>query len=72
MGEMKKYVVTVIIDASVGVEVEALNKEDAYQKAIEQIDTPSLCHHCASEIDLGDIIEEPIGVNTKMLVTELD
>ena len=52
-----KYLVTLIVDASIRVEVEADSKQEAYDKALDNAFTPSICHQCSREIDLGDIIE---------------
>ena len=53
---MKKYRVTIPIFASVTVEIEAENEEDAKENAYASI--PSLCYRCSSEgIELGEYDE---------------
>ena len=54
---MAKYLVTVLIDASASVEVEASSKEKAIEKAIDEVEVPSLCWACAGNIELGDVME---------------
>jgi hypothetical protein len=52
---MSKYYCTVLIDASVNMEVEADTPEDAAEKAeCSDQGQPSLCHHCSSDVDMGE------------------
>ena len=52
---MTKYMCLVIIDASVGVEVEANSPEDAVNAAFNDKRTSvSLCHQCSDDVDIGD------------------
>lgn len=56
---MPRYAVNYINTASRVVEVDAANKEEAAKKADEALGVPSLCHHCAGEMDLGDWEPDP-------------
>lgn len=51
---MGNWNVTVVFDASKGVDVEADNAEEAVEKAYDAVGGASLCHHCARELDVGD------------------
>ena len=53
---MKKWGVTVLIDASTFIEVEAETEAEAIEKALEEAYVPSICHHCSHELELGDIL----------------
>lgn len=50
-----KHEVTLLYDASKSISVDASTAGEALEKAYEQIGWPSLCHHCSSEIELGDV-----------------
>lgn len=54
---MKSYRVTLTVDATTSVNVEAENEEEAKQKALEMATCPGLCRQCSDELDLGDIQE---------------
>lgn len=54
MSERKTYAVTVLIDASKSLDVEADSPDEAAFKATEQVGIPSLCHQCSGEIETGD------------------
>ena len=58
---MKKYRVWGSVSASVDLgEYEAESADEAEKMAEDNDDAkwyPSLCHHCSSEIDVGDIYE---------------
>ena len=55
---MSKYSVIAIIDASKYVGTfEAESKEEAIENAEENAETPTLCHQCSGDLDLGDIIK---------------
>lgn len=54
----KKYAVTVLIDATVTVLVEAENEEEAKRLGLENAPRPCICHRCADELEVG----EPYGV----------
>jgi len=54
---MKKYVVTITVDASVWVEVEADSEEQAKELGMQKAVNPCLCHQCSSEVFVGDLIE---------------
>ena len=56
---MAKYRVAGIISASVELGVyEADSPEEAEEMADDSDNwNPSLCHHCAHEVDLGDVYE---------------
>jgi len=53
----KKYRVTLLVDATTIVEVEAKSKKEAMEKAMEEADRPCLCHQCSDRVDTGDIIK---------------
>jgi hypothetical protein len=52
----KMYSVLIPWHASVSVTVDARDKDEAREKALE-LAQPGLCHHCAGEIDIGDFDE---------------
>lgn len=51
---MPKYLVTMVVDASKTVEVEAGDKEEAEKKAWELVRQPHICNQCSHELDIGD------------------
>ena len=53
---MSNYTVILLVDASLGAEVSADSAEEAMEKADEQVDVPTLCHHCSRELDVGDVV----------------
>ena len=54
---MPKYYCTVIIDASVNIEIEADSPEEAADKAMEHDRSfVTLCHQCSRDLDTGDAI----------------
>jgi cytochrome c5 len=55
--KIKKYMVSVPIAASVGIEVQATSKEQAIEKALNEIYV-KVCYACSREIQIGDPIEE--------------
>ena len=54
---MKKWAVTLLVDASVFVEVEAETEDEAKTKAWEQAPSPSVCHQCSRDLEIGEIYE---------------
>ena len=65
---MPKYYCTVIIDASVNIEIEADSPEEAAEKAMENDRSfVTLCHQCSSDLDTGDalrvIVADESGMN---------
>jgi hypothetical protein len=52
---MRRYSVIITVDASVTVEVDAENEEQAKELAMEQASHPCICHQCSNEIDIGDL-----------------
>jgi hypothetical protein len=52
-----KYRVLFTVGATVQVEVEADNEEEAKEKAWEVAEAPCLCHSCADQVETGDLIE---------------
>ncbi len=54
---MKKWGVTLIVDASIHIEVEAENAEEAKDKALSTAGSPGLCYQCSRELDVGDVID---------------
>lgn len=54
---MAKYNVSLVFSADWGVEVEANSPYEAMEKAYNSPEaSPSLCHQCANEVNLGDCI----------------
>lgn len=54
---MRRYSVLITVDASIVVEVEATDEESAKEEAFSQASNPSVCHHCAKQVQLGDLLE---------------
>lgn len=54
---MPQYRVTFLVDASVSILVDAENEEQAKEKAWEEASSPTLCHQCSDELEVGDITE---------------
>lgn len=52
---MTRYTVIGLVDATVAEEYEAESSEEAFDKALANMDIPTICHQCASEIDIGDV-----------------
>lgn len=52
-----KYRVMFTVDATVSVVVDADNEEAAKEKAWEVAAHPCLCHQCADELEVGDLLE---------------
>lgn len=52
--KLKKYSVSIPYHASVIVEVEATDKQDAVHAAWEKVGAPSLCHQCSDEVEMGE------------------
>ena len=57
---MTKYLVTLLLDASVTIEVEADDPLEAERLAEEQAEVPCLCYQCSEQMDLGDFTGETI------------
>lgn len=55
--KLKKYYATFTVDATTSVEVFASSKEEAEEKAWNEIGRPSICHQCSREMDIGDIMD---------------
>lgn len=58
---MSRFRVYLTATASRPVVVEADNLDDALAAA-DEVGVPSLCHHCASNFDLGDFFAEAENV----------
>lgn len=54
---MKKWSVILSVDATIRVTVEAETAEEAKDKALDVASAPRVCHQCAKEIDIGDVID---------------
>lgn len=54
---MPKYRVTVLVDATVSVEVEAANEDEAREKGLLEAPTPCICHQCSRELEVGEPYE---------------
>ena len=54
---MKTYSVLITFDASIVVKVEANSEEEAKEIAMEVADAPSICHHCAQHVEVGDLLQ---------------
>ncbi|MGZ3235773.1 MAG: hypothetical protein ACXU8A_00185 [Burkholderiaceae bacterium] len=52
-----KYRVSMTVDATLTVEVEAENEEQAKELAWDIAEAPCLCHHCSDQVDVGDLME---------------
>lgn len=53
----KRFVVCISVDASITIEVDAENEEQAKELAMERVYVPGLCHQCAHQIEIGEPIE---------------
>ena len=51
---MPRYNVTIPLYASVVYEVEAKNKKEAIERALDE-GCPTLCHQCAHEVEIHDL-----------------
>ena len=54
---MKKWSVILSVDATIHVTVEAETAEEAKDKALDVAGSPRLCHQCAKDMDVGDVID---------------
>ena len=54
---MSKWNVTLLVDSSFTVEVDADTKEGAIEFAQDNWSAPGLCHHCAGRLDMGDVLD---------------
>lgn len=54
---MKKWSVVLSVDATMIVEVEADSGEDAKDKALEVAGRPTVCHQCARDLSIGDVMD---------------
>lgn len=52
-----KYYVTFDVSATTTIVVEADSEDDAKSKAWDEVQAPVLCHHCADEVEIGDIAD---------------
>lgn len=57
---MPKYYVSLIIDVTKVVTVEADNEKEAIEKALENVDMLNLCHQCSKEVEVGDFTGEAV------------
>lgn len=62
---MNTYEVTLLIDASIGVDVEANSPEEAVEKAENESGSVSLCHQCSRELQTGDCYGAIVYVDGK-------
>lgn len=60
---MKTYSVCVPLFASTVIKVKAESKEAALEKALEKARTPSVCHQCARELEVGDVDTEALTID---------
>lgn len=65
---MERYSVTLIFDASKGMDVEAESPEDAEAKAVDAIGSPCLCHQCSDEVELADAIGAHVYLGDKLVL----
>ena len=64
-----RYGVTIIVDASIYIEVEADSKDEALDKAYESDKCyVSICHHCAGKIAIGDVLYDHDANDAEELV----
>ena len=54
---MNKYKVTLLVDASMTIEVEAECKKYARDEAERIAKRPIICHQCACKVEIGDVSE---------------
>lgn len=55
---MATYTVVMVHDASTAVEIDAESFDEAVEKALETPESsPILCHQCAHNVELGDIVK---------------
>lgn len=54
---MNRYSVMFTVDASVTVDVDAENEEQAKERAWAQVSSPSVCHQCSREVEVGEIMD---------------
>lgn len=54
---MNEYLITFIVDASIQVTINASSANEAVYKALETVRAPSLCHHCARKLTIGDVLQ---------------
>jgi len=54
---MPKYTVYFEVYAQTHVEVEAADEAEAREKAAQEVETPSLCHHCCGPFEINDVGE---------------
>lgn len=55
---MPKYAVTLVVDATKTVIVEAASEKEAQEYALEEAEDPCLCHHCSEQVDVGEFTGE--------------
>ena len=53
-----RYGVTLIVDASVYVEVDADSEERALKLALDMEHDLSMCHRCAERVEIADILDD--------------
>lgn len=65
---MERYSVTLIFDASKGMDVEAESPEDAEAKAVDALGSPCICHQCAAEVEVTDAIGAHVYLGDKLVL----
>ena len=64
----QRYSVTLIFDASKGMDVEAESPEDAEAKAVDALGSPCICHQCAAEVGVADAIGAHVYLGDKLVL----
>ncbi len=64
----QNYSVTLIFDASKGMDVEAESPEQAEAMAVDALGSPCICHQCAAEVDVADAIGAHVYLGDKLVL----
>lgn len=64
----QSYGVTIIFDASKGMDVEAESPEQAEAMAVDALGSPCICHQCAAEVDVADAIGAHVYLGDKLVL----
>ena len=64
----QSYSVTLIFDASKGMDVEAESPEQAEAMAVDALGSPCICHQCAAEVDVADAIGAHVYLGDKLVL----
>lgn len=53
---MANYSVTVLFDATKGMDIEADSPDEAEEKVLKKVGMPCLCHQCSDEVEVAEAI----------------